>query len=96
LSSSNSKIDTENVKTLQKNKLLTSITEFKGKSNSSRPGQSEEEFSQSNSYLEENTFTRKMNDASNQERKLMKKLEISTRENEELMTLLKQSDSHLV
>jgi hypothetical protein len=41
---------------------------------------SEDEYSS----IEENTFTRKMNDASIHEKKLMKKLEVAYKENEDL------------
>lgn len=78
-------MDAENVKTIPK---MTSITQFKGKMDSSRVGQSDEDYSS----LEENTFTRKMNDASAHEQKLMKKLEMAFHENEELNNMLKQND----
>ena len=56
--------------------------------NSSRVGQSEEDYSS----LEENTFTRKMNDATEYEQNLLKKLEASFQENEELTAMLNKSD----
>ena len=43
--------------------------------------------------MEENTFTRKMTDASIHEKKLMKKLEIAYKENEDLTMLLKKSET---
>jgi len=55
-------------------------------------GHSEEDYSS----LEENTFTRKMNDANAYEQNLIKKLEASFQENEEISLLLKQSDQQLV
>jgi hypothetical protein len=68
LSSSHSKVDAENVKTLQKN----------GANQLKKVEGSEEDYSS----IEENTFTRKMTDASAHEKKLMKKLEMIGRENE--------------
>ena len=52
--------------------------------------------SQSSSYIsQENTFTIKMSDANEKEKKLLKKLEQSMRENDNLMNLIKESDAQL-
>ena len=42
--------------------------------------------------LEENTFTIKMSDANEKEKRLLKKLEKSQQENENLLQMLKESD----
>jgi hypothetical protein len=101
-------MDADNAITVSKHtNMLTSITEFKASGafygdqsansrSKSRASGTEEDYSQSSSnVLEENTFTIKMTDASAQERKLLKKLEQSLRENDNLMQLIKQSDTQL-
>ena len=99
-------MDADNAITVSKHtNMLTSITEFKASGafygdhsasrSKSRASATEDDYrdSQSSSnVLEENTFTIKMTDASAQERKLLKKLEQSLRENDNLMQLIKQSD----